>query len=61
MSTVAEDQKARLGDIDQIDRIELRIAERLFPRSPTTRRPPIVALCANSRHRVGLAVSGWLN
>jgi hypothetical protein len=31
MSTVAEDQQARLGDIDQIDRIELRIAERLFP------------------------------
>ena len=28
MSTVAEEQKAHLGDIDQVDRIELRVAER---------------------------------
>ena len=28
MSTVAEEQKADLGDIDQVDRIELRVAER---------------------------------
>ena len=51
MSTVAEDQKARLCDIDQIDRIEVGIAERLFPIADKAAAADHAALCADSRHR----------